>query len=106
MKLAPLSKLENKNTMTLKKFSNNVITENYDAIVIFQMCRQFGVIHEPDSGCSITFNFSLIAIFYQTKAGNRTNYSLTQFPYYSLKNVLFLSKNSNFYKINADVGKT
>ena len=50
MKIGPVFKLEKKKTITSKKFYNDVVTANYDVIVNFQIYKQFGAIHEPNSG--------------------------------------------------------
>ena len=52
MKLGPVTKLEKGNTMTLKNFEGDVVSANYDVIVLFPI--------------------SLIATFYFTKSDNRT----------------------------------
>ena len=36
MKLGPVTKLDKRNKTTSKKFDDEVISENYDVIVIFQ----------------------------------------------------------------------
>ena len=50
MKLGPVTKLDNKNKTTSKKFENDVILENCDVVVIFPKYGQFGAIQRPDSG--------------------------------------------------------
>ena len=50
MKLGPVSKLDRRNKTTSKKFDVDVISENYDVIVIFWILGQFGAIRRPDSG--------------------------------------------------------
>ena len=50
MKTGPLSKLERRNGMTLKKIDDNIMLENYDALVIFLIYDQFGANQKPDSG--------------------------------------------------------
>ena len=50
MKTGPLSKLERRNGMTLKKIDDNIMLENYDAIVIFLIYDQFRANQKPDSG--------------------------------------------------------
>ena len=49
MKLRPVTKLDKKNKATSKKFDFDVVSENCDAIVIFRIFGQFGVIQRPDS---------------------------------------------------------
>ena len=48
MKLGPVTKLEKKNTATLKKFNEDVMSSNCDVAVLFQIYGQFGVIGKPD----------------------------------------------------------
>ena len=85
MKLGPVTKLYKKRKITLKIFDDDVMSENYDVIVIFSVYGQFGAIRNPDSGgrvCNAKLMFSLIVIFYLTKTENRTKKSLTQLSHY------------------------
>ena len=50
MKLGPVTKLDSRNKNPLKKFDDNVVSENCDAIVIFKIYGQYGAIRKPDSG--------------------------------------------------------
>ena len=50
MKLGPVTKIHKKNKTTLKKFDDNVMSRNFDVIVIFPIYGQFGAIRKPDSG--------------------------------------------------------
>ena len=50
MKLGPVTKLDKRNKTTSKKFDVDVMTVNWDVIVIFQMFDQFGGVWRPDSG--------------------------------------------------------
>ena len=50
MKLGPVTKLDKRNKITLKKFYDNVMLEDCDVIVIFRIVGQFGAIWRPDSG--------------------------------------------------------
>ena len=50
MKLGPATKLDNKNKITPSKIDDDVISTNYDAIVIFSIYGQFGGIQRPDFG--------------------------------------------------------
>ena len=49
MKLGPVPKLDKRNKAS-KKFDDEVMSENCDIIVIFQIFCQFGVVWRPDSG--------------------------------------------------------
>ena len=50
MKLGPVTKLDKRNKTTSKKFDDDVMSENCDVIVIFQIFCQFGAVWRPDSG--------------------------------------------------------
>ena len=50
MKLGPVPKLDKRKKATSKKFDDDVMSENCDAIVIFQIFCQFGAVWRPDSG--------------------------------------------------------
>ena len=50
IKLGPVIKLDNRNKTTSKKFEFDVMSENCDVIVIFQIFGQFGAVRKPDSG--------------------------------------------------------
>ena len=60
IKLGPVTKLDKRNKATSKKFDDDVISENYDVIVIL----------------------SLIVTFYLTRTESRTKKSLTELSYY------------------------
>ena len=53
MKLGLVTKLDKKNKTTLKFFGDDVMSGNYDVIVIFLIFGQFGAIGKPDSGCIV-----------------------------------------------------
>ena len=100
MKLWPVTKLDRKNKTTSKKFGDDVMSGNYDVIVLFPIFGQFGAIWKPDSGrivCKTTF--SLIVTFYLTKTETRTKKSLTQpshscleYRYYFCQKCWFFAK--------------
>ena len=50
MKLRPVTKLDNRNKRTLKKIDVDVMSENCDVIVIFQIPGQFGAVRRLDFG--------------------------------------------------------
>ena len=50
MKLGLLSKLEKRNTIALKYFDGDVMSVNYDVIVILSFCGQFSIVQKLDSG--------------------------------------------------------
>ena len=53
MKFRPLTKLDKTNKKTPKKFDDDVMTTNCDAIVIFPVYYQFGANRKQDSGGTV-----------------------------------------------------
>ena len=82
MNLGPVTKLDKRNK-TSKKIDVDVMSENYDVIVIFRIFGQFGAVRRriPDKE-SAKVMFSVIATFFRTKSENRTKKSLTQLSHY------------------------
>ena len=60
MKLEPVAKLDKKNQMTSKKFGDNVMSANYDVILVFPIYSRFGVIRILDSGRIVCKTYSFI----------------------------------------------
>ena len=61
IKHGPVTKLDKRNTVTSKKFGDNVMSTNGDVIVFFPIYNQFAAIWEPDSGrLIIKLTFSLL----------------------------------------------
>ena len=50
MKLGPVTKLDKRNKTTSKKFDVDVMSANYDVIVIFRIFGQFRAVQRADSG--------------------------------------------------------
>ena len=50
IELGPVTKLDNKNTVTSKKFDSNFMSTNYVVIIIFVIYDEFVAIRKPDSG--------------------------------------------------------
>ena len=50
MKLGSVTKLDNRNKTTSKKFDVDVMSKNCDVIVVFRVSGQFGAVRRPDSG--------------------------------------------------------
>ena len=50
MKPGPVTKLGKRNKTTSKNFDVDVMSENYDVIVIFWIFGQFRAVWRPDSG--------------------------------------------------------
>ena len=49
MKLVPVTKLDKRNKTT-PKIDDDVLSANYEVIVIFPIYGQFGAVRKPDSG--------------------------------------------------------
>ena len=74
MKLALITKLDKGNTEMAKKISDEVISVNFDVIVISPIYGKFGAIRKPDSGRMIskTYIFINSITFYLTRTENMT----------------------------------
>ena len=59
-KLGPVTKLYKNNKTTSKKFEDDVMSENCNAIVIFSIYDQFGAIRKPDSQCRVCKTYVFI----------------------------------------------
>ena len=83
MKLVPGTKLEKRNTATSKKLDEDVVSVNFDVLVIFPIYGQFGVIVKLDSGRMVTLilTFLVTETFYLTKTENSKK-SLAQLSHY------------------------
>ena len=84
------------------------MSENYDVIVIFLICGQFGAIRKPDFGRIVCKTYDLInsnLLSYKNWKQNQ-KISKTALALLLWVKVLFLSKNADFCKKrNADVSK-
>ena len=60
MKLGPVTKLDNKNKIMLKKIDDDVMLANFEIIEIFPIYGQFGAIRKPDSGCIVCKTYIFI----------------------------------------------
>ena len=60
MKLDPVTELDKRNKTTSKKFDDDVMSENYDVIVIFRIFGQFGAVWRPDFGHRVCKNYVFI----------------------------------------------
>ena len=82
-KLGPITKLDERNKTTSKKFDVDVMSENCDVIVIFWVLANLeqsgGRILDTESA---KLMFSVIGIFCLTKTENRTKKFLTQLSHY------------------------
>ena len=70
MKYGSVTKLDKRNNV--KKNDAEVMSANYDVIVIFPIYGQFEAIRKPDSGRTDCKTFSLTVTCYLTKTENRT----------------------------------
>ena len=50
MKHGPVTKLEKRNKLLLKKIDNDIMPANFEVIVIFSIYGKFEAIRKPDSG--------------------------------------------------------
>ena len=71
MKFGPVTKLDKRNKTKSKKFYDDAISGNCDAIVIFLVYGQFGAIRIPDV-FFVKLKFLLIVNFYVTKTESKT----------------------------------
>ena len=84
MKLGAETKLDKRNKTTSKKFANNVMSGNFDVIVIFLFYSQFGAIQKPDARRIVwkTYIFVNSNLLGYKNTENRTKKSLTQLSHY------------------------
>ena len=82
MKLGAETKLDKRNKTTSKKFANNVMSGNFDVIVIFLFYGQFGAIQKPDAGRIVCKTDIFINLLCYKNTENETNKSLTQLSPY------------------------
>ena len=66
MKIGPVTKLDKRKKATSKKFDDDVISENYDVIVIIPIYDQL----EQSGRRIVKLTFSLAVTFYLTKTEN------------------------------------
>ena len=50
MKVGPVNKFDKRNETTSKKFDDDIMSKNCNAIANFSIYDQFGAIWKPDSG--------------------------------------------------------
>ena len=60
MKLGPVTKLDKRNRATSKKDDDDVISTNWDVIIVFPIYGQFGAVRKPDSGCMVCKTYIFI----------------------------------------------
>ena len=54
MKLGPVTKLDKRNKITLRKYDDDVVLINCGVIVILPIYGQFDSIRKSDSGCTVS----------------------------------------------------
>ena len=83
MELGPVTKLDKRNKTTSKRLDDDVMSTNYDIIVIFPILDQSRAIQKPHSRHIVCKMYiSLIVTSFLTKTTNRTKKSLTQPSHY------------------------
>ena len=93
MNLGPVTKLDKRNKAASKKFDDNVMSGNYDVIVIFRSFGQFGAVRRPDPDTESTkVMFSVKVTFWLTKTENRTKKSPTQLSHYCFESRYFFGQ--------------
>ena len=82
-KLGPVTKLDKRKISTSKKFNVDLMSENYDVIVIFGFLANLEQSGDriPDTE-SAKVMFSVIGTICLTKSSNRTKKSLAQLSHY------------------------
>ena len=107
MKLRPVTKLYKRNKTTSKKFDDDVMSENRDVIVIFQIFGQFGAVWRPDSGHRVcrSYVFSNTNLLSYKNWKQNWKISKTALTLLLWVMVLFWIKNANFLQKNADISK-
>ena len=76
MKLGPVTKIDKRNTATSNKFDDDVISVNFNVIVILTIMvnlEQSGI--RSPGAWSVKLTFSLIVTFYLKQSENRTKKS-------------------------------
>ena len=53
MKLGPVTKHDKRNATTSKKYDDDVVSANYDAIIIFRISNWFGAVRNPEARCMV-----------------------------------------------------
>ena len=109
MKLGPETKLLKRNKEMSKKFGIDVMTGNFDVIVIFLIYGQFEAIREANSGrmiCKTNFfiNGNLLKHNYKTSSTSLTHLLWVKILSIMLKYVNFLGKKLDISKFNRALG--
>ena len=60
MKLGPVTKFDKRNRATSKQDDDDVISTNWDVIIVFPIYGQFGAVRKPDSGCMVCKTYIFI----------------------------------------------
>ena len=107
MKLEPVTKFDKRNTTTSKNIDNDVLSANFEVIVIFPIYGQFGGIWKPDSRCIacktyISIKNNLLSYKLKTELKNLQHSCHTVAL---SKGTIFAQKNAEFCKKNSTLAK-
>ena len=102
-----LTWIDKRNKTTSKKIDVDLMSENYDVIVIFRIFGQFGAIRRPDSGHRVckSYVFSNRNLLSYKNWKQNLKISNTALTLLLWVKVLFWTKNANFLQKNADISK-
>ena len=106
MKLEPVTKLDKRNTSTSKNIDNDVLSANFEVIVIFKIYGQFGGIWKPDSRCIACKTYISIKnnLSYKLKTELR-NLQHSCHTVALSKGTIFAQKNAEFCNKKIDISK-
>ena len=107
MKLGPVTKLDKINKATSRILGDDVISQNYDVIVIFLIYDQFRAVEKPDSGCIVckTYIFIISNFFSQKMNTEQKNLKHSSHTIVLSKVNIFAKNADFFYKNNAYIIK-
>ena len=99
MKHGPVSKLEKRNKIMSKETGDDIMSRNYDVIVIFPIYDQFGVFWKRESRRMVCKTYIFINSILLSYKSWKQNYKISNTALILLHwvNVLYSSKNTNFY---------
>ena len=83
MKLGPVTTLDKRNKTMSKNFYDDIMSANFEVIVIFPIYGRIGAIRRTDSGVCKTYIF-IESNLYLTKTESKTKKSLTQLSHQML----------------------
>ena len=106
MKPGPVTKLDKRNTATLKQFDNYVMSANWDAIAIFPIDGQFGAIWKLDFRCMVCKTYIFINFLSYKNRKQISKILNTDLILLLWVKVLFLSKNAGYLQKTSGISKT